>query len=103
VIAPNGAFLYADGSKLLSYSIDQGTGALTPTGTFTFPQLGGVSESITIEPSVKYVYATGATNSISTNTIQAFSVNAKTGVLTPIPDATTSSPNLTVITSVETH
>jgi 6-phosphogluconolactonase len=76
-VDPSGKFLViADGSSVQSYTINSQTGALLSAG------FGSASSPIALAfyPSGKFVYAIDVNN----NGVTAFSLDATTGVLTPI-------------------
>ncbi len=82
---PKGRFLFVGsegGANIWSFTIDQTTGALTPTpgiGVFT-----GLSSAdiMTVDASGKYLYVG---QGFSSSGVAAFSINQNTGDLTPIP------------------
>jgi len=87
LVSPNGNFLYHTANGILrAYKIDQTTGALSPTGVFQ--PVGDIA----IDPAVKFVFSTQVMiqggRAIAQNAINVYTVDANTGALTPLPDAT---------------
>ena len=67
-------------SSLSVYSIDGGTGALTPLAGS--PYTTGVgSYQVTVDPTGRYLYVVN----FFSNDVSAFSINTGTGALTPVP------------------
>ena len=90
VVDPNGKYAYVgnDGSGNISaYSLDAATGALTAVLGSPYAIDGPGATSVTIDPSGTFVYAvsTAGGNSSGGNSVTAFTVNAATGALTPVP------------------
>jgi 6-phosphogluconolactonase len=64
-VAPNGQLLYvgtqgggpSNSGAICAYSINSTTGALTPITGSPFPAGGGVVRELTVDPTVKFVYA----------------------------------------------
>jgi 6-phosphogluconolactonase (cycloisomerase 2 family) len=77
VINATGTIVYVeDTSNVYTYSVNAGSGALTLVQTIAGPSIGG---GIALDPEGTYLYAVGSGN----NSIQAYSINASTGLLTP--------------------
>lgn len=77
---PAGKYLYVTGSGDISaFSIDAGTGGLTPTTMATFPVDPGV-DAIAIDPTGKFLYAV---SQLSVN-LYSFSIDSTTGALTQL-------------------
>jgi 6-phosphogluconolactonase (cycloisomerase 2 family) len=72
-----GTFVYVqDLANIYTYSVSASSGALTLVQTVAEPlSLGGIA----LDPNGTYLYAVGG----STNSIQTYSINASTGLLTP--------------------
>jgi 6-phosphogluconolactonase (cycloisomerase 2 family) len=66
------------------YSIDRKTGALTPVPTSPFATGYGPT-CVAVDPTGQFVYVTGTGNSIFLGTVSGYSIDRKTGVLTPVP------------------
>lgn len=96
-VDPSGRFLYAtsrealvpDDGYLTAYAIQRNTGALT--ALVTLP-VGFNPTSVAVDPTGKFLYvANRGTASPFTSSIEAFSLDAQTGVPTPVgPGATAS-------------
>lgn len=70
-------------STISMFTINPGTGVLTPTSPATVPT-GFFPQAIAIDPSGKFVY----TANTDDNTVSMFTINAATGILTPTTPAT---------------
>jgi 6-phosphogluconolactonase (cycloisomerase 2 family) len=93
-VDPSGRFAYVandvsiatpGSSTVTSYRIDQTTGALTKVGTEVVA--GGLSNSVTVDPSGRFAYVTGINiddNGILTSTITTLSIDQATGALTEV-------------------
>lgn len=89
-IDPSGRFLYvanvgagvADPGTLSAYSIDSGTGALTPVAGSPFAA-GNGPDSVVVDPSGRFVYAANY-GWPGSGTVSAYAIDAGTGALTPV-------------------
>lgn len=81
---PSGQFLFqAQGTQIVTFAIDQATGALTPTGPALQTPLGGGSSLVTDGNGHLYATVLLATGSTPAIGVQGFSIGAN-GALTPI-------------------
>jgi 6-phosphogluconolactonase (cycloisomerase 2 family) len=89
-VDPTGRFVYvsaldSDGSTVSMFSIDQTTGALTPTSPATV-EAGGIPFQVVVAPNDKFAYVV---NNLSggayTAGVVEYMVDSATGVLTPSP------------------
>lgn len=86
VADPAGRFAYVanivsnavDDATISMYTINAGTGILTPTTPATVPT-GFLPQGIAIDPSGKFVYTANSDD----NTVSMFTINQTTGILTP--------------------
>jgi 6-phosphogluconolactonase (cycloisomerase 2 family) len=74
---------YSNSGALAAYSIDAGTGALTPVVGSPFSLGGAVLTSITVHPSGRFVYGVD----FSSKNLWASTINASTGALTEVAGA----------------
>jgi len=86
-VDPTGQFVYVankatdglDGS-IFAYTIDAGTGALTPITGSPFTTLGSEPFAVTVDPSGKFAYMAAGLG----QTVWAFDISATTGALTEV-------------------
>ncbi len=87
-VDPTGKFLYtatylSEGAAIFMYSINQTTGALTPTSPATV-YTGGNPFQVLVSPNGKFVYVVDNLSSSQENFgVWQYTVNSSTGVLTP--------------------
>jgi 6-phosphogluconolactonase (cycloisomerase 2 family) len=89
-VDPGGRFAYvanlmsnaSDTATIAMYTIDSGTGVLTPTTPATVPT-GYFPQGIAIDPFGRFVYTANSDD----NTVSMFTINSSTGVLTPTTPA----------------
>src|SRR5688572_14502179 len=78
-------FVYAanfgGGSSVSGFSLNGGTGALTPVPGSPFAA-GDISEYVVVDPTARFVYVANAANTFG---IYGYSLDQVTGALTPVP------------------
>ena len=84
-VAPSGRFLYVANQNggVSAFRINATTGALTSVGPDV--AAGGEPFSVIVDPTGRFVYVTSGHPANITNDVHAFSIDATTGALTPIP------------------
>jgi sugar lactone lactonase YvrE len=100
VVDPAGRFAYvanlmsnaSDEATISMYTINAGTGVLTPTTPATVPT-GFFPQGIAIDPSGKFVYTANSDD----NSVSMFTISQTTGVLTP-----TTPPSVSTLANVST-
>lgn len=79
-------FVADTGSKdIHGFSIDRDTGGLTEIQGSPFPVDGGAPRLLTVDPSGKFLYVTGADSLGVNGTLTGYAVDAASGALTEIP------------------
>jgi 6-phosphogluconolactonase len=81
-ITPNGRFAYVvnkDSRSVSAYKVNASTGALTATRSFGLTDWSSDPSGIAIDPEGRHAYV------VSNAGVSAFSIDAETGSLTPIP------------------
>jgi uncharacterized repeat protein (TIGR01451 family) len=86
VVHPSGKFLYAANAQpragyILAYSIDVGTGALTPIPGSPYSAGPLFPRAVTIDPTGKFLFAADGDNA----NVLAFTIDANTGALSTVP------------------
>jgi 6-phosphogluconolactonase (cycloisomerase 2 family) len=95
VVDPTGKYVYVANNGLLAnvptanasisaYTITPGTGALVKVGGSPFTTSGGVPAGIVIDPTGKFVYASGNYTSGPSNSLFAETITTGTGALTSV-------------------
>src|SRR5262249_13966911 len=83
-VSPNGAYAYVVTNfyydNVYAFSINAGTGALTPVPGSPFTADGNAT-SVALSPNGAYAYVTMSEN------VSVYSINAGTGALTELPDS----------------
>jgi 6-phosphogluconolactonase (cycloisomerase 2 family) len=86
-VDPTGQFAYvanAGGNTVSGYSIDRNTGALTPVPASPFAA-GSVPNSVAVTAQFAYVTNRDQSTVSDESTVSGYSIDRKTGALTPVP------------------
>ena len=73
-------------NSVLAYAVDFASGALTPVPGSPFAA-GDTTTAVAVDPRYRFLFATneGATGGPGSNTVSAYTIDAGTGALTPVP------------------